>query len=362
MAQEDASKQASPILYPTGHLNHLSHQQEQALEAFRELCVANGCYVPVGNGHQTSHDDETLLRFLRARKFIPQDALKQFKTTEDWRKEQNLDDSYDTIDVDEYEATSQLYPHWTGRRDKQGIPICVFDVGNLNSKKLSALDSSISKPRSPSRSALSPTQLHLFATYEHLINFIFPLCSCDPKRQYPETPISQTCDIVDVSGFALRQFWGLKAMMKEAVALSEAHYPETSGRTFIIGAPSFFPSVWHWVKYWLDPVTVAKMYILSDAEVKPTLERYIDEENIPKKYGGKLDWEAGNPPSLDPDLAKLMNLDGGATIPTGPMRWKKSQDGDHVEARALGTVSGKPRDEVVAQVSVEVFEKSLFVL
>lgn len=108
MTQEDAPKQASPILYPTGHLNHLSPQQEQALEAFGELCADDGCYTPVRNGYQTSHDDETLLRFLRARKFVPQEALKQFKTTEDWRKEQDLDNCYDNIDVDEYEATSQL--------------------------------------------------------------------------------------------------------------------------------------------------------------------------------------------------------------------------------------------------------------
>lgn len=47
-------------------------------------------------------------RYLRARKFSPPDALKQFKDTEDWRKENSLDELYDTIEVKEYEETRRL--------------------------------------------------------------------------------------------------------------------------------------------------------------------------------------------------------------------------------------------------------------
>jgi hypothetical protein len=45
---------------------------------------------------------------LRARKFNPQEALKQFKDTEDWRKENKLDELYDTIDIKEYEESRRL--------------------------------------------------------------------------------------------------------------------------------------------------------------------------------------------------------------------------------------------------------------
>lgn len=47
-------------------------------------------------------------RYLRARKFSPPEALKQFKDTEDWRKENSLAELYDTIDVTEYEETRRL--------------------------------------------------------------------------------------------------------------------------------------------------------------------------------------------------------------------------------------------------------------
>jgi hypothetical protein len=47
-------------------------------------------------------------RFLRARKWVIQDAYKQFKDTEDWRKANQLEVLYDTIDVDAYEETRSL--------------------------------------------------------------------------------------------------------------------------------------------------------------------------------------------------------------------------------------------------------------
>jgi hypothetical protein len=45
---------------------------------------------------------------LRARRFVPQEAFKQFKDTEDWRKEQNIVNVFETIEAEEYEQTRQL--------------------------------------------------------------------------------------------------------------------------------------------------------------------------------------------------------------------------------------------------------------
>lgn len=47
-------------------------------------------------------------RFLRARTFDPEGAFKQFSETEDWRKENRLDEYYDVIDVEEFETTREL--------------------------------------------------------------------------------------------------------------------------------------------------------------------------------------------------------------------------------------------------------------
>ena len=47
-------------------------------------------------------------RFLRARRFNPQEAFKQFKDTEDWRNQNDIVELYSKIDAEEYEATRRL--------------------------------------------------------------------------------------------------------------------------------------------------------------------------------------------------------------------------------------------------------------
>lgn len=47
-------------------------------------------------------------RFLRARRFVPQDAVQQFSDTERWRAENQIDTIYENIDVKDYEETRRL--------------------------------------------------------------------------------------------------------------------------------------------------------------------------------------------------------------------------------------------------------------
>ena len=47
-------------------------------------------------------------RYLRARKFVPQDAFAQFKDTEIWRKENDLDALYEKIDIRDYQEARSV--------------------------------------------------------------------------------------------------------------------------------------------------------------------------------------------------------------------------------------------------------------
>ena len=156
--------------------------------------------------------------------------------------------------------------------------------------------------------------------------------------------------------------------MQDASQLATAHYPETLDRIFIIGAPAFFPTVWGWIKRWFDPITVSKIFILSAADMKPTLEKYIDIENIPVKYGGKLEYEWGMMPLLEPAIAETLTwkedgplLKGCRTIPTGPIKWRGTGRGDRLgadvthaagglEMVAAGAEDGTKRDKVLASI------------
>lgn len=204
---------------------------------------------------------------------------------------------------------------------------------------------------------VSPKMLRLFALYENLTRFVLPLCTAIKDRPHPETPISQSNNIVDIHNVGLKQFWNLKSHMQDASTLATAYYPETLDRIFIIGAPSFFPTVWSWIKRWFDPITVSKIFILSSADMKPTLEKYIAIENIPKKYGGTLEYEFGMLPMLETEISsKLKWTDptadmqsGSKSYPTGPIKWRATS-ATVMEAVAVGSEGGKKRERAIATV------------
>lgn len=99
---------------------------------------------------------------------------------------------------------------------------------------MAAYDSSHKEQAAKSSDNKVPTKmLRLFALYENLTRFVMPLCSAVSERGHPETPISQSNNIVDISKVGLKQFWNLKGHMQDASQLATAHYPETLDRIFV---------------------------------------------------------------------------------------------------------------------------------
>ena len=134
MTKNDAAASAtlaSSDAWLAGHLYHLTEDQEETFIEFKALCERNGYYKPASDG-RPSHDDSTMLyvfhplsircfrwandwdsssfcsRFLRARRFDIYGAWEQFKDTEDWRRENSIDDLYANIDVDSYETSRRM--------------------------------------------------------------------------------------------------------------------------------------------------------------------------------------------------------------------------------------------------------------
>lgn len=112
------------LQYPSQHIGFLDAKHIESLEEFKKYCAGKGYFTPATDDKPASHDDETMLcalssgqigpnadlyrRYLRARKWVVQDAFKQFKDTEDWRKKNQIDKLYDRIDVGEYDVGRRL--------------------------------------------------------------------------------------------------------------------------------------------------------------------------------------------------------------------------------------------------------------
>ncbi|KAF7358981.1 CRAL-TRIO domain-containing protein [Mycena sanguinolenta] len=369
MAPEQTNGNDAALAPHTGQFGHLTPEQEKTFADFKAVCEKEDVFSESNEGRSVGRtkrerlDDAALLRFLRARKFEVPGALKQLKDTELWRDTNRLDELYDGFDVDAFEEARKVYHQWTGRRDRSGHPVYVYEISHIKDN-IAAFDRSskiVSTNNTASATDPIPGKLRMLcALYENMAEFVLPLCNAVPGRPNPETPVTATSHIVDVSGMGLMGYWNLKSHMQAASVLASTYYPETLDRVFLIGAPSFFPTVWSWIKRWFDPATTAKLFVLSASEVTPTLTRFMRPEDLPKKYGGELDWGYGMAPSLDTELAALLKRpaaegggEGGNGLEKGkwvrgPLRWVPDTDGARgAKIVARGTVGGKPRDEVV---------------
>ena len=117
----------------------------------------------------------------------------------------------------------------------------VFEVKHLNSKAMSAYEKSATHTKTKAKTdGKTPGKLlRLFALYENLTRFVMPLSTTLTDRDYPETPITQSNNIVDISGVGLKQFWNLRSHMQDASTLATAYYPETLDRIFVGAIPRF---------------------------------------------------------------------------------------------------------------------------
>ncbi len=110
--------------------------------------------------------------------------------------------------------------------------------------------------------------------------------------------------------------------------------------------------MWGWIKKWFDPITTSKIFILSHHQVLPTLKSFIDIANIPKKYGGELDFECGKMPVLDQQVRDCLSIAAGPDTEklflSAPVRWIDAGEDGEMTALGVGSIDGKQRKEPVA--------------
>jgi len=109
------------------------------------------------------------------------------------------------------------------------------------------------------------------------------------KKQYPEEFTRFQCiTVMDLENLGIAQInQRCLSIIKTQCAIDSLCFPETLDRFVIINAPRFFTATWSLVKGWLDARTVAKIEIISSKNAgEKRLKELIDEDQIPKNYGG----------------------------------------------------------------------------
>lgn len=225
---------------------------------------------------------------------------------------------------------------------------------NLSSRIINESEGFASQPNFSQAKFDGQTSLRFIcfaALYENLLRFTQPLMTELPGRHHGQVPVTLSTYVFDVSGVSFRQFWDLKSHIHTLAYIASSYYPETLGHIFIVGAPSYFGTVFAWIKGWLDPVTASKIRIVDNGKELAALEDVVDKANIPKIYGGDFDFEFGHPPATDPTLNDALTWEGKhSSFPLEPLIWEPVEGTTKLGCYKVGTLNGEKQRELVCTI------------
>lgn len=164
-------------------------------------------------------------RFLRADKLDVDKAFARYQAACSTRNKLDLIKAYDAIDVPDFEKARILYPHWTGRRDKRGKPICFFDIARLDANVLNEYSAAKS-----STTGASSAMIRSLAFHDCLTRFVLPLCSEASKS--PE-PVTSCLYLVDISSFGIKQAWNVRSYAADISKVLANDYPEMIDKVLV---------------------------------------------------------------------------------------------------------------------------------
>ncbi|XP_009595106.1 phosphatidylinositol/phosphatidylcholine transfer protein SFH12-like isoform X2 [Nicotiana tabacum] len=238
-------------------------EESKAVDAFRQALILEEL-LPA------KHDDyHMMLRFLKARKFELEKAKQMWSDMLNWRKEFGADTIMEDFEFKEKEEVVKYYPQGHHGVDKDGRPVYIERIGQVDSTKL-----------------LQVTTMDRYLKYhvqefERTFNDKLPACSIAAKKH-----IDTSTTILDVQGVGLKNFnKSARDLLQCIQGIDGNNYPESLCRMYIINAGSGFRLLWNSVKSFLDPKTTAKINVLGNKYQSKLLE-IIDASELPEFLGG----------------------------------------------------------------------------
>ncbi|PIN07103.1 Phosphatidylinositol transfer protein PDR16 [Handroanthus impetiginosus] len=199
-------------------------------------------------------DDSTLRRFLRARDLDVEKASSMFMKYLTWRRA-----FVPTGSISESEITNEIAQNkmFMQGKDKQGRPIAVV-LGARHFASKGSIDE--------------------FKRF--LVFALDKLCQRMPEGQEKFTVIGD----LQGYGYCNSDVRGNLA----AINILQDYYPERLGKVFIIHVPYIFMTMWKIIHPFIDKNTRKKIVFVENKRLHATLREDIDESQLPKIYGGKL--------------------------------------------------------------------------
>lgn len=283
----------------SGYYGDLSVHQQQALDLMKR---------------NTQGDDHTLLRFLRARKFVVDTAVELYNNYLKYRKESGIEKILD-IKLPKTKEFNRLIPNALHGFDKAGRPIYIEKTGIIDFETVYAHMSDEDLMR------------------HHCWQMEMQIRRCEESSRRLGRTVDTFSSIIDLTGLSMNARKGV-GLIRLMAAHDQVYHPERLGRVYVINAPWVFPFFWKICSAFLDENTTSKIHILGK-NYQQELLKDIDADQLPQEFGGTCHCEngcvhvsdvsdlkasAGNHQSEDEPLEKHINskecfeLD----VPAGP--------------------------------------------
>lgn len=246
-------------------MTSLSDSQKEKLKLFRQN---------VSDVLREEHDDEYLLRWLRARSFDLAQSENMLREHLKWRAIVKADEI-----LTNWTPPPVLLAHYPGGHhgyDRIGRPIWIEPSGRADVKGIMA---------SAKKSDLMKFKIWHCELIQKAIR----------EQSIKHSRTLGLITIFDLEGFSRRHLWKpVLDFYTELFAMFEANYPETLHVTYIINAPSFFPLVYSLIKQFLSADTRRKINVLG-GNWKHEFLKNIDADQLPVHWGGTATDPDGNP-------------------------------------------------------------------
>lgn len=220
---------------------------------------------------EPKHDDQFLLRWLRARNWDTIAAEKMLRNSMEWRKKWDVDN------LDKWpgpEVVTKHYPSGVSGFTEEGIPIYIVPIGALDVVGLI---------NSAARMDLMRFTIKVL---EHTLN-------SNKKGKY------EVIAIFDLEGFKLKDYaWKPAAeLIISLLQIYEQNYPETLRMCYIINAPRVFALAFNVIKKFMNDYTISKIQVYKSEphKWKKAIVQLVPPDMLPEWYGGTLVDPDGDP-------------------------------------------------------------------
>jgi len=258
------------------------------IEEFKESQVFRDFKINHSNSlyaQQLEHSDEIIVKFLKDSNFVVKKALKNFKNMIEWRDNNDVDQALTwKFNTD---VIKQFYPHQFNGFDKEGRPVYIERLGNLQLKELMGVIN-----------LEDYTKYHILH-WEFVHRVLFPIASARAGRR-----INQLVTLVDVEGLntSILSTTAIE-FLRRIAKIDQEMYPESSHRLYIVNVPWLFKAVWKIIRPWLNARGRDKVHIIR-GDPKECLTKAIDDKQLLDFLGGTRSWDDSVEDKLWCDLCK----------------------------------------------------------